>query len=267
MRRGDARARATYRHVRLHDPVRVACVGRAERLMDLLERLRGADASSVETLATELGVSARTLHRDLATLRERGVPVTGESGPGGGVRLEGDRGVTAVHLSLAEVVTLWLSARLSQAASDLPWSGSADSALAKLLASLPKPRAAQLRALCRRVVVGPPPSEALRADAGKAPRELLRLVEEAFTSGVVLAFHYVDRNGNTSVRQVETHGLLVRSPVWYLLTRDIDKREPRVFRMDRISRPRLLSQARFQPDPKLLWAALPEEIQWSTLLR
>ncbi len=243
-------------------------MARGERLMDLLERLRAADSSSVDALAAELGVSARTLHRDLATLRERGIPVTGESGPGGGIRLEGERGVTAVHLSVAEVVTLWLSARLAQAASDLPWSGAADSALAKLLASLPKARAAQLRALCRQVVVGPPASEAMRANAGRAPRELLRLVEEAVTAGTVLAFDYVDRNDKRSTRHVETHGLLVQSPLWYLMTRDIDKRETRVFRMDRISRPRLLRSARFQPDAKLLREMLPPEhvAQWRTLL-
>jgi len=243
-------------------------MGRADRLMDLLERLRGADASQVEVLAAELGVSVRTLHRDLATLRQRGIPVTGEPGPGGGVRLEGDRGVTAVHLSLAEVVTLWLSARLAQAASDLPWSGAADSALAKLLASMPKARAAQLRALCRRVLVGPPVSENLRAGAGRPPRELLRLVEEAFTAGVALAFDYTDRNGQPSSRRVETHGLLVQSPVWYLLTRDIDKGEPRVFRMDRVARPRLLLDLRFRPDHEVLRASVPaDHFHWKPLLR
>jgi predicted DNA-binding transcriptional regulator YafY len=239
---------------------------RGERLMDLLERLRGADASSVDALAAEMGVSPRTIHRDLATLRERGIPVTGEAGPGGGVRLEGERGVTAVHLTIAEVVTLWLSARLSQAASDLPWNGAADSALRKLLASLPKARASQLRALCRRVVIGPPASEQLRSKAGRPPTELLPLVEEAFTSGIALAFSYVDRHGNPSTRQVELHGLLVQTPIWYLLTHDIDKSEARVFRMDRVSSPRLLPHVRFNHDPKRLSAALPEHMDWKALV-
>src|SRR5687768_12695427 len=123
----------------------MAPMSRAERLMDLAEHLRGRDATSVRVLAEELGVSRRTLLRDLAALRARGLPISGESGPGGGVRLEGDRGVTAVHLSLAEVVTLWLAARLSQAASVLPWSGAASSALGKLLGSLPKARGRELK--------------------------------------------------------------------------------------------------------------------------
>ncbi|MET0384456.1 MAG: WYL domain-containing protein [Polyangiales bacterium] len=241
-------------------------MGRGERLMDLLERLRGTEASNVDVLAQELGVSPRTIHRDLAALRDRGIPVTGESGPGGGVRLEGDRGVTAVHLTLAEVVTLWLSARLSQAASDLPWSGAADSALRKLLASLPKARASQLRALCKRVVVGEPASQQLRAAAGRPPTELLRLVEEAFNAGVALSFNYEDRNGQKSVRQVELHGLLVQAPVWYLLTHDLGKHQARSFRMDRISAPRLLKSIAVAPNPDRLKAALPDHMPWKPLV-
>ncbi len=66
--------------------------------MALADLLRGRDATSIRELAEELGVGRRTLLRDLAALRERGLPITGEPGPGGGVRLEGDRGITAVHL-------------------------------------------------------------------------------------------------------------------------------------------------------------------------
>jgi predicted DNA-binding transcriptional regulator YafY len=241
-------------------------MGRADRLMDLLDHLRGAQAATVAQLAAELGVSARTLHRDLAALRDRGHPIRGDAGPGGGVRLEGDRGVTAVHLSLSEVVTVWLSARLSQAASDLPWSGAASSALAKLLASLPRPRARELRALCRRVVVGPPSSVRAESTVGRAPPELLCRFEEAFTVGIGLGFHYRDREGKESIRRVEPHGLLVQSPVWYVLARDLEKAAPRMFRMDRISRPRLLEGVRFRPDVAVLRELLCEHTGFRPLL-
>lgn len=80
-------------------------------------------------LAEEFGVRERTLLRDLATLRQRGLPITGEPGPGGGVRLEGDRGVAAVHLTIVEVIALWLAATLSREASNLPRGEDARSAL------------------------------------------------------------------------------------------------------------------------------------------
>lgn len=233
--------------------------------MELADLLRGREATTVADLAGELGVSRRTLLRDLASLRERGMPISGETGPGGGVRLEGDRGLAAVHLSLSEIVAMWLGSRLSQAASDLPWGEAANSAMAKLLASLPATKARALRALCRRVVVGQPASAAIRAGAGATPRELLGLFEEAFSTGVGLGFLYTDRERRRTARRVEPHGLLVEPPVWYVLARDLDKGASRTFRMDRISRPRLLPEVVFRPDVRVLRDQLPDLERWRPL--
>ncbi|HEU5074230.1 MAG TPA: WYL domain-containing protein [Polyangiaceae bacterium] len=239
---------------------------RADRLMDLADLLRGRDTTSVGALARELQVSERTILRDLAKLRERGLPITGEAGRGGGIRLEGDRGITALHLSISEIAAIWLAGRLSREASDLPWGEAARSALAKLLASLPRPKAQQLRALCRRVVIGPPASAQVRAGAGAAPAELLGLFEQAFSKGLGLGFHYADREGKRSQRRIEPHGLLVETPVWYLLARDVDKSAPRTFRMDRIQRPALLADVRFRPDMRVVEAQLPDTQCWRPLI-
>jgi predicted DNA-binding transcriptional regulator YafY len=233
--------------------------------MELADLLRGREATTAADLAEELGVSRRTLLRDLAALRERGLPIAAEAGPGGGVRLDPDRGLAAVHLSLPEIVAIWLGARLSRATSDLPWGEAASSAMVKLLSSLPAPKARALRALCRRVVVGQPASATIRAGAGVAPAELLRLFEEAFSNGLGLGFHYTDREGRTTQRRVEPHGLLVEPPVWYVLARDLDKDEPRTFRMDRIARPRILGDVVFRPDPNVIQAQLPDLERWRPL--
>ncbi len=233
--------------------------------MELADLLRSREATTVGDLADQMGVSRRTLLRDLASLRERGLPITGEAGPGGGVRLEGDRGLAAVHLSISEVVAIWLGARLSQAASDLPWGDAASSALSKLLGSLPAPKARALRALCRRVIVGVPASAQVRKGAGSTPPELLRLFEEAFSGGLGLGFQYIDREDRTTSRRIEPHGLLVQSPVWYVLARDVDKAEPRMFRMDRISRPRILADLQFRPDLAVIQRQLPDCENWRPL--
>jgi predicted DNA-binding transcriptional regulator YafY len=241
-------------------------MSRAERLLDLAGRLRAHDETTVATLSDELGVSRRTLLRDLGTLRERGMVITGETGPGGGVRLERDRGVTAVHLSLPEVVAMWLAARLSQETSDLPWGAAASSGLSKLLGSLPASKARELRALCRRVIVGKPASAAIRSGASTAPPELLGLFETAFSKGLGLGFLYTDREARTTSRRVEPHGLLVETPVWYVLARDVDKGEPRTFRMDRITRPKLLRDVSFRPDLTLIQSQFPDLECWRPLM-
>jgi predicted DNA-binding transcriptional regulator YafY len=238
---------------------------RAERLMELSDLLRGRETTTIAELAEELRVSRRTLLRDLATLRERGLPIDGEAGPGGGVRLDAARGVAAVHLTVPEVVAIWLSARLSQAASELPWGEAATSGMAKLLGCVPANKARALRALCRRVIVGEPASAQIRTDAGAPPPELLRLFEEAFSAGLGLGFQYTDREGRSTARRIEPHGLLVQTPVWYVLARDVDKREPRMFRMDRIARPRLLRDVTFQADLQVIRAQLADLEMWQPL--
>ena len=137
--------------------------------------------------------------------------------------------------------------------------------MAKLLGNLPAPKARALRALCRRVIVGHPASAPIRAGAGAAPPELLRLFEEAFSTGLGLGFQYTDREGRDSSRRIEPHGLLVQTPVWYVLARDVDKQEPRMFRMDRIARPRILRDVTFQPDMQVIQTQLPELDMWHPL--
>jgi predicted DNA-binding transcriptional regulator YafY len=231
---------------------------RADRLMMLADLLRARGTTTIEALADELSVARRTILRDLAALRERGMPVTGEPGRGGGLRLERDRGVASVHLSISEVAALWLAARLSREASDLRWTDAARSGLAKLLGCLPPDRARELRALCRRVIVGPPASNFVRGTAGPAPRELLRVFDAAFAGRYGLAFRYVDREGRRSVRRVEPHGLLLEPPVWYVLARDLARGEPRTFRMDRISRPRMMREHAFREDAAIIRAQVQD---------
>jgi predicted DNA-binding transcriptional regulator YafY len=244
-------------------------MSRALRLLDLRERLQAAAETTVGVLARDLGVSERTVRRDLATLRERGMPITSAPGPGGGVRLEGPRGLTAVHLAVEDVAALWLAARLAQAvgplAGPVPWGRRAERVLPKLLAALPRARARALRELCARIYVGPPASDAVRAGAGTGVPELLGLVERAAFEGRALRFAYRDRTGRASERLVEPHGVLVQLPVWYLLARDAAKDTPRAFRMDRIARPALVPGHRFTADSRVVRALLPTAVPCAPL--
>lgn len=232
-------------------------MSRADRLQDLEHRLRTAGATTAAALAADLGVSVRTLYRDLGTLRDRGLAIAADPGRGGGIRLDGARAAISVRLTVAEIVSLWLAARLSRHSTDLPWGAQARSGLSKLLASLPRAKADELRRLCQRVFVGPEASPSVRLTATAPASELLRRFEEAFSAGLGLAFAYTDAQGRRSERRIEPHGLLVEPPVWYLLARDVEKREARTFRLDRIGAARVAPQIRFRPDPAVIRAQVP----------
>lgn len=234
-------------------------MARTERIMRLLDLLRGREAARVADLAAALGVSARTLHRDLATLRGQGMTLSSDTGPGGGVRLEADRGVTAVHLATDEVVALWLAATLSARAQTLPWSSAARAGLDKLFASVSRERARSMRALCERVVIGRSASPRVLAELGRVPTGLLDAFERSFREEVCLSFDYRDRHGASSRRLVEPHGLLVESPAWYVLARDVEREAARMFRMDRIRNPRCVPTRRFHADLGALHAQLEAE--------
>lgn len=58
-------------------------MSRSERLLDLIQTLRRHRMPvSGQSLADELGISIRTLYRDIATLQGQGAPIEGEAGLG-----------------------------------------------------------------------------------------------------------------------------------------------------------------------------------------
>jgi predicted DNA-binding transcriptional regulator YafY len=226
-------------------------VDRIDRLERLL-RLRGS--VTAEALATELEVSVRSVYRDLDVLRGRGLRIDGEAGRGGGVRLDPASAPAAVQFRNDEVVSLWLANELARLAGTMPWSRTVSGALDRILAALPDARRRELRATMRRVIVGEPAEESVRAHAGTTDPELLVAFEEAFSNRIGLRFDYVDRNGRSSRRTVEPHGLLIQTPIFYVLAIDRDKRMPRTFRMDRIRRPRVARDVTFTPDQDIVEA-------------
>ena len=76
---------------------------RVERQHRLIEELRLAAGrhATADDLAVALGVDVRTVERDIARLRDAGIPIAARRGPGGGFRLDVPPSVPPVHLSPA----------------------------------------------------------------------------------------------------------------------------------------------------------------------
>jgi predicted DNA-binding transcriptional regulator YafY len=107
---------------------------RVERQQVIIERLYGARGRRMEfaELASEFGVSTRTIARDVERLRLSGVPLSTHQGSGGGVSLDAHHAPTSITFDLPEIAALMSSlAVLGPTASQ-----SAGSAIRKLAQAL-----------------------------------------------------------------------------------------------------------------------------------
>src|SRR6266540_1732376 len=156
---------------------------RHDRLVRLLRRR--ADWT-VAALAHELGVSRRTVLRDLGALREAGFDVDTFSGPGGGVRLNPTSVMITSQLRAGEVIALIVSVEIARAAKAVPFAAGAERALAKIEEALPATRVAELRALRERILVGEPSRAAPPADIGPGHESAGRTARPAGAAAAVV---------------------------------------------------------------------------------
>jgi predicted DNA-binding transcriptional regulator YafY len=211
------------------------------RVLALLSLLESRRYWPGTELAERLGVSERTLRRDVDRLRELGYPVAAARGVGGGYQLAAGAALPPLVLDDDEAVALVVGLR---AATDDEVAGVAESsmrALAKTLTLLPPRLQRRADALRATTVFAP-----WRDTAHAIPREVLDVVAGACHDGVRLGFSYTARDGAGTERYVEPYRLVVLSRRWYLLAFDLDRDDWRTFRVDRMSEPRA-TVAQFAP--------------------
>ncbi|MEO3753687.1 WYL domain-containing protein [Streptomyces sp. B6B3] len=201
-------------------------------LLSLLQTRRdwpGAD------LAARLGVSPRTVRRDVDRLRELGYPITVAKGPGGGYRLDAGSRLPPLLFDDDQAVALAVA---------LQTAGIGDAA-ARALATLRQVLPARLRhriATVQVTAVLPPGARPAQADG-----QVLAALGAAIHAGEVLRFDYTPVGPTpTGRRRAEPHHLVTWSGRWFLLAWDLDREDWRTFRVDRIA-PARPTGPRFTP--------------------
>jgi predicted DNA-binding transcriptional regulator YafY len=184
-----------------------------------------------DTLATDLGVTTRTVRRDVARLRDLGYPVDTRLGTDGGYSLEPGAVLPPIFLSTDEALACALALRA--------WKGGSDpslpaSSLGKILTSLPSPARWVAEAVSR-VTIDAPVDD---VDPIDDPPVNIGVLGELAKSCVLerrLEFQHTNRNGEPTVRRVDPHALVNTVRRWYLVGFDIDSDDWRTYRVDRIS--------------------------------
>ena len=199
---------------------------RALALLNLLQTHRHWPGTE---LASRLGVTARTVRRDVDRLRELGYRVESTLGATGGYRLEAGSAVPPLLLTDDEAVTMAIGLRVAATQQVVGGAELTLTALAKLEQVLPAALRRRVNALA--AAVQPPRI----GDGPVVSPEVIGEVALATRDGERLRLRYVDGAGEESVRRVEPHALAPAGRKWFLLCWDLDRDDWRTFRVDRIA--------------------------------
>ncbi|MER7397322.1 YafY family protein [Streptomyces sp. NPDC000151] len=199
------------------------------RLLRLLSLLQAHREWSGADLAGRLGVTPRTVRRDIERLRELGYPVHSAPGTAGGYQLGAGAELPPLLLDDEEAVAVAIGLRTAAAGGVAGIEETSVRALAKLEQVLParlRRRVSTLNDFTVPLVSGAGP----RVDAA-----VLTELAAACRDSQQLRFEYATHDGTVSRRTVEPHRLVSAQRRWYLVAWDTGRADWRTFRADRIT--------------------------------
>ncbi|QKW20428.1 YafY family transcriptional regulator [Kitasatospora sp. NA04385] len=212
------------------------------RTLRLLTLLQSHRFWAGEELSARLGVSARTLRRDVDRLRELGYPVEARRGVDGGYQLAAGAALPPLVIDDEEAVALAVGL---QAAADNAVEGIAEASvrvLAKVVQVMPARLRRRVDAL-RTVTV---PATWRTDTASRIDPDALTAVALACRDTERLRFRYEAADGAATERHAEPHALVRLGHRWYLVAYDLTRQGWRTFRLDRLAAPEPTG-ARFLP--------------------
>ncbi|MGW3263844.1 helix-turn-helix transcriptional regulator [Streptomyces sp. NPDC001056] len=201
------------------------------RLLQLLSLLQTPREWPGGELADRLGVSRRTVRRDIDRLRELGYPVEATKGSDGGYRLVAGKAMPPLVLDDEEAVAIAVGLRAGAGHAVEGVEEASVRALAKLEQVLP----ARLRH--RVSTFGAATTPLAGGDGASIAPETLTVLASTVAGRERLRFAYRDKGGGASRRLTEPHRLVSTGRRWYLVAYDVDRADWRTFRVDRVSEP------------------------------
>ncbi|MDT9697146.1 YafY family protein [Streptomyces sp. P17] len=210
------------------------------RLLQLLSLLQTPREWPGGELSDRLGVSRRTVRRDIDRLRELGYPVQATKGAEGGYRLVAGKAMPPLVLDDEEAVAIAVGLRAGAGHAVEGVDEASVRALAKLEQVLPsrlRHRVATLQAATTPLTSG---------DGASIAPETLTVMASTVAGQERLRFAYRAGDGTESRRVTEPYRLVSTGRRWYLVAYDLDRDDWRTFRVDRVSDP-FATGARFTP--------------------
>ena len=190
----------------------------ADRLFQIVYLLLEQERMTAEALAAQLGVSIRTVYRDVEALSGAGGPVYTSQGKGGGVALM--EGYVLDRAAFTEEEQRQLVAALQS----VPGQESPQ-ALTKLSALFRRREEDWLQV------------NLSRWGANHWDNEIFEQLKLAIVERRLIRFAYASSQGTTRTRKALPARLVYKGQGWYLQALDVDREDYRTFRLSRILSP------------------------------
>jgi predicted DNA-binding transcriptional regulator YafY len=211
---------------------------RADRLFQIVQLLRRRrSATTAAQIADRLGVSERTVYRDIRDLALAGTPIDGEAGVG--YRIKPGYDLPPLMFDRDEIQALVLGARIVRRFGDAGLARASDAILNKVAAVIPK----DLEPLLAETRLFVPSSI-----GGGRSAEVLGLAREALIAKRKLRLNYAGPAGPSTERTVRPLGVFFWGRTWTLAAWCELRNDFRNFRLDRASDSALLDE-RFDDEP------------------
>jgi len=211
---------------------------RGDRLFQIVQLLRRRrSATTAAYVAERLGISERTVYRDIADLNLAGTPIDGEAGVG--YRLRPGYDLPPLMFTRDEIEALVLGARIVRQFADPPLARASDAILSKVATVIP----ADLAPLLAETPLFVPSSISARRSA-----DALTTVREALSGRRKLRMKYVGPTGDGTERTVRPLGVFFWGRTWTLAAWCELRHDFRNFRLDRANELVTLDQT-FEEEP------------------
>lgn len=201
------------------------------RTFELLGMLQRSGFVASERLAADLGVTTRTVRRDVARLRDLGYPIDTRLGVDGGYSVEPGAVLPPIFLSTDEALACAVALRKGEKGTDPTL---AAIALRKVVGSLP-PRTRWIVEAMTQVTVDAPVDGLEPTGSPAIDLNVLGELARACVLRRRVGFLHTQRAGGSKARRVDPHALVNTVHRWYLVGFDIDTSEWRTYRVDRIT--------------------------------
>jgi len=222
--------------------MRKSTLSRIDRLEIITARLKTDDPITIGKIAKEIGVSVRTLNRDIEILKSRGLPIETDIGRGGGIRLDRRWGVGRVNLNYTEAVDLMISLAIAEQMNSPLFMAHLSSIRHKIMASFSPSMTSKVNGIKARIIIGESASDIVLSNFLSPKRQAVEQLHQAFLMLQRIEIAYRDEKGNQTIRIIEPHYLFLSYPVWYVLAWDHLREDMRVFRCDRMEKIHILDE-------------------------